>query len=105
MWYLLVGLGISVGIFLICVINSSDYGNFGWILGDLLSGLAILVFGLVLLIVPISKHVDRNNCHKFATNTGRTTKFVSYNWFQWDCLTNTATGRWIPIDQLREFGK
>lgn len=105
MWYLWLGLAISVAIFLVCALKSSDYGNFGWILGDLLSLCAIAVFGLMLLIVPISRHVDRNNCHKFATNTNRTTKFVEYNWFQWECLTNTSTGRWIPIDQLREFGK
>lgn len=104
-WYLIIGLIISLLALLVCVVNSSDYGSVGWILGDMLAGLAALGFVLVLIIVPINKHVDMSNCHKFGINTSRTTKFVNYNWFQWDCLTHTSTGRWIPIDQLREFGK
>lgn len=88
-----------------CVAHSDVYASFGWILGDMLSGFVALCCMLMLLIVPISRHVDRNNCHKFAANTNRTTKFVKYNWFQWVCLTPQANGHWIPTNQLISVGK
>ncbi|QRY51814.1 hypothetical protein [Mycolicibacterium septicum] len=73
---------------------------------------AIVVPGLVALVVIgglatgimklVVEPVDRSSCAAFAEASGRETKFVEYNFFEWDCLTPQSDGKWISTSMLRE---
>jgi hypothetical protein len=68
--------------------------------------IGVLIVGLMLIIIPVSRHYGRVACHTFSEQTGRPTKFVIYTSFDTgDCLTPTANGKWIPTKNLREFGE
>jgi hypothetical protein len=69
-------------------------------------GGAVLAFCLIMLGTrQVTIHYDRAACHSFATQTERQTKFVTYTYWSWDCLTPTGDGKWISTDNLREFGE
>lgn len=84
-----------------------QYGllRFGWMLLLVFGGVAIFIASVVLTVNAIAFSQDRAACTGFATNTGRVTKFVSYTYWQWDCLTPSTDGHWISIDNLREVNK
>lgn len=69
-------------------------------IGAIIAAIGALVFACV----AIGKHYDRIHCDQFGQQANRQTKFVTYSTFGWDCLTPTKGGRWIPTDNLREFG-
>lgn len=80
------------------------------ILDSVLAGI-MFVLGLLAVIVAIviavrmpTHYFDVRDCRQFAETSNRETKFVHYTWMTWDCLTPAEDGRWIPVDQLREFG-
>lgn len=63
---------------------------------------AIIVLLAVLMVgirYPVH-HYDQIKCAVYATETGRPTKFVDYNFWDWGCLTPAANGKWISIDAL-----
>jgi hypothetical protein len=65
--------------------------------------LGVTAFAVVALfsIRAITLHYDEAACHSFAKQSNRTTKFVSYTYWHWDCLTPTSDGKWISVDNLR----
>jgi len=66
---------------------------------------AVILFGVVGFTVRnITIHYDRAACGAFADKTSRETKFVSYTYWSWDCLTPSGDGKWISTANLREFG-
>jgi hypothetical protein len=75
------------------------------ILVTLIAGTAALIFLIIGVTIPISRHYDRVACEQFREQTGRTARFVVYHTFSWTCLVRTADGRWLPREQLREFGE
>lgn len=67
--------------------------------------LALLPAIIMPTAILLGRHYGRVNCEAFAQQTNRQTKFVIYNSFaSGQCLTPTADGKWIPTDNLREFG-
>ncbi len=77
--------------------------NFAVVIGFMVIGLIVLIFGIVLVVNRTTHHYDKINCHRFAVNTNRETKFVDYTFWRWDCLTPSGDGKWIPTDQLRDI--
>ncbi len=68
-------------------------------------GVVVFIAVVFVLVIGLSRHFGRINCEQFAQQTGRTTKFVVYNFANSGvCLTPTADGKWIPTSNLREFG-
>lgn len=70
-----------------------------------LIGIAALVFfisGFTVIIRYIAHHFDVNSCQTFAQASGHETKFVDYNFFEWDCLVRTRNGKWVPRDSTIE---
>lgn len=78
----------------------------GWAVAFVITGAIFLLIGLLLPITTIGGRVyNRIECRSFAANTGRDTKFVVYTSFDsGTCLTPAGNNKWIPIDNLREFG-
>jgi hypothetical protein len=60
---------------------------------------------LVAIIVPANKAYDGNVCRNWSKQTGRETRFVTYNVFAWDCLTLSRDGKWIPIDSYGDYNR
>ena len=78
-----------------------DRGWATWLL--IVGGAAIFVCAVVLIANATEKHYDRAGCHSFADRTGRETRFVEYTYWSWDCLTPSEDGKWISVDNLRDF--
>jgi len=75
-----------------------------WGITGFIAVVAALGFGILSIILPVAYHYDTVTCHKFAGASGRQTKMVRYNAFDWDCLTPNKSGKWIPTSGLRQFG-
>lgn len=78
----------------------------GWQIMTAVVGGVMLVAGVLLLTFTVGgRAYNRIECRSFAANTGRDTKFVVYTSFDYGtCLTPSGNGKWIPTDNLREFG-
>lgn len=63
--------------------------------------LVVVVFGLP--IRAVRHHYGVNSCGIFAEQSGYDTKFVDYNFFQWDCLAHRDDGKWVSKDNLRDM--
>ena len=77
-----------------------------WVTFCIAGWLAGVAFFLAAIIVPINllaSHYDRIACQQFATNANRETKFVRYNFWQWECLTPSPDGKWIPTSALTQI--
>ncbi len=84
---------------------SEDTKDFLWVGGVIGGALIALMLIVCFLVIGLQRHYGRVTCDSFASQTGRETKFVVYNFFATgDCLTPTADGKWIPTSNLREFG-
>lgn len=83
----------------------SEFLYFAMIIGGIFIALVLFIGGLTTVGTRISKHYDEVNCHSFAKQANRETKFVTYSFWAWDCLTPTADGKWISTHNLREFGE
>lgn len=68
-----------------------------------LSIIAAAIVLIVLVVNGVSKHVEHSKCNQFPEFTGRPTKFVEYNYFNFSCMTQTQDGKWIDIEKLREI--
>ncbi len=78
--------------------------SFWGVLAVVLGG-AVLVFGAIMFGGrTITRHYDSIECRSFGQQSGREVKFVDYNYWSWGCLTPTTDGKWIDVDNLREFG-
>jgi hypothetical protein len=98
-------LAIITGICLAATIALCFAGEDGILLA-IVPALGVLIAGIMLIVIPVSRHYGRVACHTFSQQTGRQTKFVIYTTFDTgDCLTPTAKGKWIPTSNLREFGE
>jgi hypothetical protein len=79
----------------------------GWAIAFILTGIviAIVLFVLICVLISnqVSKHYDKASCHTYAQTTGRQTRFVTYTFWSWDCLTPAADGKWISTDALRDL--
>lgn len=65
--------------------------------GSVALAIVLFVTGLTLGIRGISKSQSHEACNHYATANGRPTKFVTYTFWSWDCLTPNAKapGTWI----------
>ncbi len=62
----------------------------------------ILVIVLIVLgSMLITKGMVRSACERFGNESGRSTKFVSYGYGWYDCLTPTYDNTWISTFNLR----
>jgi hypothetical protein len=92
-------------------LKQSRFGKYFYSHGDFRPWFVITSVGLVSVlfislltigIVAIFRNAEHNACNKYETETGRATKFVTYRWDSWECMTPSSDDKWIPIDQLRE---
>lgn len=77
---------------------------------DMLSGFgfaASLILGIptaVLVILvgvrQIDYHYTSMNCPKRLVAMGKEGKFVSYNFWSYECLAKTSIGTYVPIDNI-----
>ncbi len=77
---------------------------------ELLFGVLFTVVALVALFLVvgmpvryIQHHFDAKSCVVFAEQSGYDTKFVDYNFLQWDCLAHRDDGKWVSRDSLRDM--
>ena len=84
-------------------IFTDRYGDlrFGTMLLIVFAGAVVLTAALFAIIVPVVRHYDHVACNAYEEQTTRNTRFVVYHILQWDCLTPSADGRWVPIDSIR----
>lgn len=104
-WWTFLGLALAAIPFLgACAYlagEDSDALSFsGFLLGFVYAALALSFFGIA-LNVSVGRHNSRVSCRSYAQQTGRETRFVIRQTFDWDCLTRASDGRWISINQLR----
>lgn len=65
-------------------------------------GLA-LIFAALFAAIRFPVHAyDAHVCASFAQETGRETRLADYSFFEWDCVTPGADGKWISTDALRD---
>ena len=75
-----------------------------WAIGALIfGGLLALVVTVLTPTRFIMHHYDVNSCRIFAEQSGYETKFVDYNFFEWDCLAHREDGKWVSRDSLRDM--
>lgn len=46
-------------------------------------------------------HVDVSECTAFGAASGYETKFVDYNFWDWDCLAKIDNAKWVEARNLR----
>jgi hypothetical protein len=65
----------------------------------------LILIGTLLPITTLGERaINHVQCRSFGHKTGREVKFVLYTDFSGgDCLTRSSNGKWISIDNLREF--
>lgn len=68
-----------------------------------IGGAIVLICSVTLVIMTGVYYVDKSSCHSFGRESNREVRFVKFNFFEWDCLTPTANGKWISTDRLREI--
>lgn len=67
---------------------------------------AVVVALLALILTPIRQvghNLDVTKCRTFHEQSGYETKFVDYNFFDWDCLARTSSGKWVSTEKLRDI--
>ncbi len=70
------------------------------VIGSLLA--VVIGFGLVGVGLRAWDHnLSVKKCEQFNASTGFATKFVDWNFFNYECLVQNTSGRWIPLNQLR----
>ncbi len=82
----------------------SDGAVIATIVAVMTLGLIVIIGGVVLGARTVTKHYDHISCTQFGEQSNRKVRFVTYNFWNWDCLTPTADGKWISTKNLREFG-
>ena len=70
-----------------------------------LGGIVLAVGTLIVGGTELDRGFDHRACTAFSGASNRTTKFVEYTYWSWDCLTPTADGKWISTTLLREFAE
>lgn len=75
----------------------------GWWVASMVPGLIGCVFMLLCAVRQFDRHYAANYCQTFSVQTGRTTKFAQYNFWQYECLTLAKDGKWLPIANLRNL--
>ena len=74
-----------------------------WVFALLAAVGSLLLVALICLPVrQVYHHYEVKQCHQFSEQAGYTTKFVDYNFFSWDCLAQTKTGKWVGYEKLRD---
>ena len=77
--------------------------RFGWMLA--ICGLAVAALFAVLVptVTLIDRHYSKATCDGYAAQANRQTRWVSYTFFTYECLTRIDEhGEWISTDQLRD---
>jgi len=69
----------------------------------LLAGLLLVVCTTYVGTRMVDHHYTTITCSQFAAQTGRETKMADYTFWNYDCLTRTENGKWLPASQLREI--
>lgn len=66
-----------------------------------LSGIALVLWGIVWSANTIDRETLRTTCSGFSEASHRETKFVEYSYWSRDCLTPQKDGKWISTTLLR----
>lgn len=94
---------IGLGIVLLSAYFGMDY------YGPSLPGMLGILVGVIMILLPWGIFADysaqRSSCHGYAKQTGRPTKWATYNVVSWECLTKAHDGKWIPVSQVGDYNK
>lgn len=78
-----------------------DVLNCEWpLIPVVLSCIALLVVTLLFSIGGIGRHMEAEDCHNWSVQNDRPTKFASYTWWDYSCITPDGHGHWIPTSQI-----
>lgn len=72
----------------------------GWWLVGVVAVLLVFVLWLVAVGQSVANRMERNNCHKWGTQTELPVRWVQYNTFDHDCLV-LVDGQWVSRDAIR----
>jgi hypothetical protein len=86
------------GVFTCWALWDGDHEGIG-ILSAILGGI-VLIASVILPVNAIARHMSAEDCSNWSTANGRPTKFVSYTWWDYDCVTPDGHGHWIPTGQI-----
>lgn len=82
------------------------YDNDWWVVPVVvISFFVVLVLSILFLVNHVTYDNTRTNCPKYATARNITTKFVKYNYWQFDCLQKTPNNTWIPVENNVETNR
>lgn len=96
-WLLYIAAAALVPVCIRCWRVAFDFGpnDTAGFIGGMVTGLAILVLGIVPTVILPLRAVGRTTCRNFAAQTGYPTKFVVLNWADTGtCLARTPDGHW-----------
>lgn len=54
-------------------------------------------------ITAINRQLTVESCRNWAIKTDRVSKFASYNYFNFQCLTKAVDGKWVSINNPQQF--
>ena len=76
------------------------YRPFGVVLIGMLVVWAVGLFAIVAAVTTVDRHNAKQNCVSWGQTTGLPAKFVSSNWWSYDCYTK-EDGHWLPKSSIR----
>ena len=77
-----------------------------WVIGSILALSVVIGFfwwGVGGGIRTYQHHQDANACAIWGKQTDRPVRFVNYNFWSWDCLTQGFNGKWVSNKDPKYF--
>lgn len=59
-----------------------------------------LIFSITLPLVVLNRSVTAEDCHNWGVQNNRPSKFASYTFWRYGCVTPDGHGHWIPTNQI-----
>jgi hypothetical protein len=63
-------------------------------------GFASIFAGAMLTVNAIQRQQTVASCRAWGEQNNRPTRFASYTWWTYECITPDGHGRWVPTTQI-----
>lgn len=83
-------------------VDQGGYLRFGWIFAIVAGIVGALILVLILTITQIDRHLVATKCEKRAEILNRETRFVSYTFFDYECLVRNDDGSYVSEEHLTD---
>jgi hypothetical protein len=80
----------------------SDSAILASITASVIAGVMVLLAAIGIPVRQVQHNLDTSACHGFGQASGYQTKFVDYNFWNWDCLAKASDGKWISTQRLHD---